>query len=94
MDVEHKVVILGDMLELGDQSDEEHQNIVQLIRQFTFDKVILVGPQFKKTDHNFDAYESIDDLKNNIATLQELKNCYVLIKGSRGIQLEQLLSAL
>ncbi len=94
MEVENKVLILGDMLELGDQSDEEHQNIVELIRQFTFDKVILVGPQFKKTDHNFDAYESIDALKNNIATLQELKNCYVLIKGSRGIQLEQLLSAL
>ena len=94
MDVEHKVVILGDMLELGDQSDEEHQNIVRLIGQFTFEKVILVGPQFKKTQHNFESYENIADLKNNTALLHGLKNCYVLIKGSRGIQLEQLLSAL
>ena len=94
MDVEHKVVILGDMLELGDQSDEEHQNIVQLIGQFAFEKVILVGPQFKKTQHNFESYENIADLKNNTALLHGLKNCYVLIKGSRGIQLEQLLSAL
>jgi UDP-N-acetylmuramoyl-tripeptide--D-alanyl-D-alanine ligase len=94
MDVENKVVILGDMLELGDQSDEEHQNIVQLIGQFAFEKVILVGPQFKKTQHNFESYENIADLKNNTALLHGLKNCYVLIKGSRGIQLEQLLSAL
>lgn len=94
MDVEHKVVILGDMLELGDQSDEEHQNIVRLIGQFAFEKVILVGPQFKKTQHNFESYENIADLKNNTALLHGLKNCYVLIKGSRGIQLEQLLSAL
>lgn len=94
MDVENKVVILGDMLELGDQSDEEHQNIVRLIGQFAFEKVILVGPQFKKTQHNFESYENIADLKNNTALLHGLKNCYVLIKGSRGIQLEQLLSAL
>ena len=52
-----------------------------------------VVPELKLPD-NFESYENIADLKNNTALLHGLKNCYVLIKGSRGIQLEQLLSAL
>lgn len=94
MEVEHKVLIIGDMYELGQKSNEEHQNIIQLIEQYQFDKVILVGTRFMETDHHFISYPSAQKLLENSGFLDEINNSYVLIKGSRGVKLEQIVHAL
>lgn len=94
MEVQHKVLIIGDMFELGQKSNEEHQNIIQLIEQYQFDKVILVGTRFMETDHHFISYPSAQKLLENSVFLDEINNSYVLIKGSRGVKLEQIVHAL
>ena len=94
MDVEHKVLILGDMLELGEQSDYEHSQIIALLNQYNFEKVILVGPQFGKTNNQFHCFDNIDALFAELSDKNDINNCYILIKGSRGIKLEKVLSVL
>ena len=94
MDVEHKVLILGDMLELGEQSDYEHNQIIALLNQYNFEKVILVGPQFGKTNNQFHCFDNIDALLAELSDKNDINNCYILIKGSRGIKLEKVLSVL
>jgi UDP-N-acetylmuramoyl-tripeptide--D-alanyl-D-alanine ligase len=93
MNVEAKTLILGDMLELGEQSAEEHQLIVNLLQQKSMQSVLLVGSEFIKTRNNFTCFENVDEL---LSYLNEhpIKNNYVLIKGSRGIKLEKTLTAL
>ncbi len=94
MDVAHKVLIIGDMFELGENSKEEHQKIIQLIEQYSFDKVILVGTRFMETKHHFICFSGAQELLENSGVLNEINNSYVLIKGSRGIKLEQIIPAL
>ena len=93
MDVPQKTLILGDMLELGVQSEEEHQNIVNLLQQNSFKNVLLVGKDFKKTKNSYPSFENVDDL---ISFVNEnpVTNHYILIKGSRGIKLEKVLPSL
>ena len=42
-----KTIIIGDMLELGDESEKEHQNILKLARDLHFNEIITVGKHFK-----------------------------------------------
>ncbi len=93
MEVEKKTLILGDMLELGDQSAAEHQNVVDLLQQKGFTNVFLVGQQFKNTNQSFQTFGNVDEL---IAYFAEhpVKENYILIKGSRGIKLEKVLTTL
>ena len=84
-----KLVILGDMLELGSASEVEHQAIVDYLENTSL-KAILVGTCYQKTKSGFttfkDTLELIPFLKQN-----GLENSLVLLKGSRGIKLEMLL---
>jgi len=88
-------LILGDMLELGDYSQEEHIGILREIHNFQSDDVFLTGPEFMKAakGFRFNTFENVtqlcDFLKNN-----PLAEGAVLIKGSRGIQLEKVLDVL
>ena len=93
MEVEQKTLILGDMLELGDQSIEEHQNIVNLLQQNSFKNVLLVGRDFGKTQNPFLNFENVSGLIDYINE-NPLKNNYILIKGSRVIKLEKVLNRL
>jgi UDP-N-acetylmuramoyl-tripeptide--D-alanyl-D-alanine ligase len=43
-----KTIIIGDMLELGDESEKEHQNILNLAQELGFDEIITVGKNFKR----------------------------------------------
>ena len=84
-----KLVILGDMLELGASSELEHQAIVDYLKSKSL-KAILVGKCYQKTKSGFttfkDTLELIPFLKQS-----DLENSLVLLKGSRGIKLEMLL---
>jgi len=90
-----KVLILGDMLELGQESESEHQKIVDFISENEFEQVFLVGKNFSKTSDRqktkkFDNAELLTDY----LTKQPLENKLILIKGSRGISLEKTLGNL
>jgi UDP-N-acetylmuramoyl-tripeptide--D-alanyl-D-alanine ligase len=91
----HKCLILGDMLELGETSAEEHQKIVDDIERYDFDEIFLVGPRFGKTicRKKEKKFENIELLSNYLKT-QPIENKLVLIKGSRGIHLENILEQL
>lgn len=93
MEVEQKTLILGDMFELGDQSDVEHQNIVNLLKRNNFNNVLLIGKDFKKTQNPYHCFENVSDLIEYI-TKNPLRNNYILIKGSRGMKLEKVLASL
>lgn len=88
------VLILGDMFELGKYSESEHQNIVSVIKQTTISNVILVGKEFAKTvDHVFTSIKTTDEAIMYFES-QKIKNHTILIKGSRGMQMERLLTVL
>ena len=88
MEVENKVLILGDMLELGEQSDAEHRQIIDLLKQNNFNQVFLIGKEFSKTNTPFPTLSDVSQLITQLEC-EPLQNCMVLIKGSRGIQLEK-----
>ncbi len=90
-----KCIILGDMLELGDSSAEEHQKIADFIEGQNFSEVFLVGPQFKNTVsiNEKKKFDQVELLSNYLKT-QPIENKLILIKGSRGIHLEKILELL
>ena len=93
VDAASKFLILGDMLELGGQSEQEHQNIVDLLQENKFDNVFFVGKEFAKTNNSYRNFENTADLSEYIEN-EQIKNQYILIKGSRGIKLEQTIEKL
>ena len=87
----NKILILGDMFELGDYSSEEHKKIVELAKR-TKIKSFFIGKNFKY--HNTE--NSYDTIENFIKNLEEnpILDCFIFIKGSRGITLEKLVKYL
>ena len=92
---ERKCVILGDMLELGEASQAEHQKIADFVESQAFSDVFLVGPQFKKTIIGIEKkkFDNAELLSNYLKT-QPMENKFILVKGSRGIHLEKILELL
>ena len=86
-----KVLILGDMFELGDSAKEEHQNIADLALDLIFEKVILVGENFNTTSTKFIKLKNFDDLKIYLKESKLKPKSSILIKGSRGMALERVL---
>ena len=87
-----KLLILGDMLELGENSLVEHQSIIDELSQDN-QKVILVGQEFNKCQHNFVHFFNSEDALVWIEENQ-IEDMFILLKGSRGIKLEILKDAL
>lgn len=91
IDSNRKVAILGDMLELGKFSDEEHLKIAQQAINLKLDQVILVGKEFLKVKiEGIQHFENVNDLKECF-TEKDFQETHFLIKGSRGIKLEEFL---
>lgn len=89
MDVPGKMAILGDMRELGDVSDEEHQKIVDQLQASGISDVWLVGEEFGKTNTTFRKFKDVGEVKDEIARHRP-DDRYILIKGSNGIRLFEL----
>ncbi|MDR1180978.1 MAG: UDP-N-acetylmuramoyl-tripeptide--D-alanyl-D-alanine ligase [Bacteroidales bacterium] len=87
-----KVLLLGDMFELGENSVAEHQYIVDLIRKYAFKNVYLLGDEFAKTNAEtswlYNDYEQLGVLLKK--TLPS--DAILLIKGSRAMKMEQFLN--
>jgi UDP-N-acetylmuramoyl-tripeptide--D-alanyl-D-alanine ligase len=92
---DNKILMIGDMLELGEYSEVEHRNILHLIEMLNFNNVILVGPQFSSVCEKKDwlCFKN-SMLAKDWLILNPIKNAYVLIKGSRGIKMEVVLESL
>lgn len=91
----NKVLILGDMQELGEQSETSHIDIVKLLEQYKFNQVYLVGKNFKKAAEgtNFVCFDNEKELRESIKK-NPIKDKYILIKGSRSLQLEKIVDLL
>ena len=87
-----KVLILGDMLELGHISDEEHIKIINFLIEKKLN-AILVGTEFSKQTSPFNTYLNTTELLSS-ERLESMKENYILLKGSRGIKLEVLIEEL
>ncbi|WP_422105816.1 UDP-N-acetylmuramoyl-tripeptide--D-alanyl-D-alanine ligase [Winogradskyella sp.] len=92
LQAETKYLFLGDMFELGDAAEEEHQAIVDFAEANFDEHIYVVGENFykTKTSASTQKFESFEDLKPMLGNLK-LDNATVLIKGSRGMALERIL---
>lgn len=90
---EKKILILGDMLELGKYSEDEHFKIIQLLLNKKTHKIIFIGDEFLKLktkyEEEFDFFKSTEEV---IPFLKDLNitAAQILLKGSRKIGLEKL----
>ena len=86
----NKVLMLGGMAELGHESLQEHEAIIELIKQHPWKAVVLVGGDFLKIDHPFikmtNSAEAATWFKD-----QAFNDTYFLIKGSRSMQMERVI---
>lgn len=82
-----KAVILGSMKELGDQSREEHELLIAAVNEAAFDRVFLIGDEFKAVPCDYPVFSNTEEFSNYIMDTP-LAGYTILIKGSRGNQLE------
>ncbi len=94
---DHKVLVLGDMFEMGDESAAEHEAVIKKALETPVDERIFIGGEFYKAVKSMDHRPSTMDkfyptVEDAIAGLKAnpIKNATVLIKGSRGMALERL----
>lgn len=94
--IEHprKVVMLGDMKELGSISLSEHQTIVNMLKKLSIDEVYLVGNEFYSTNYyHFHAFKNFDEVAIHIKQAN-IQDAIILIKGSRGMEMERIINYL
>lgn len=87
---EKKILILGAMAELGNESLQEHKDIVDLIKQHNWMAVVLVGGDFLRFDHPFITFATSSDVTGWLRE-QHFEHTHMLIKGSRSMQMEKVL---
>ncbi len=91
-----KIVILGDMFELGPSAETEHQVIANFVENADFSEVYLLGENFRRTSvssNRIFKFKDMESLKKHTSEIN-YKNCYFLIKGSRGMALERVLDSI
>ena len=85
-----KALILGDMRELGPESDNLHAEVVDKIKAGNYDKVILCGSHFSKVAEGFQTFETTDELIESIKN-DPIQGYTLLVKGSHGMALERII---
>jgi len=91
----NKVVMLGDMLELGKYKETEHEKIIEFLVNSNYTKVFLVGSIFKSVNSrgDFKTFKTSIELRDFLKA-NPVKDALILIKGSRGTQMEHVLESL
>ncbi|MBR3362431.1 MAG: UDP-N-acetylmuramoyl-tripeptide--D-alanyl-D-alanine ligase [Bacilli bacterium] len=86
---QNKILILGDIKELGNLSKEIHQSLTPYIEKIKNKEVYLVGKEMKNIKTNANYFENYKDLLEYLKT-KRINNKLILIKGSRGMKLENI----
>ena len=93
MEGDHKIVFLGDMFELGDDAQLEHQQIAELAASMDLEQIFLVGEHFFETQSRGKKFKAYEGLSDYLKTHPIIKGS-ILIKASRGMALERILDLL
>ncbi len=95
-----KIVIIGDMFELGEEEMKLHQNLASVIKKNKIDEIFLLGnrmkylfEELKKQKINSTHFENRDELKSFIDK-KDFQDSVVLVKGSRGMKMEEFVKAI
>ena len=86
----NKMVILGDMYELGKHEEKEHEKVIKLCNSKKIDKCIFIGQIFYRLKNNNSSnyfYKNKGDFFENNNQINETN---ILIKGSRGMKMEEI----
>jgi UDP-N-acetylmuramoyl-tripeptide--D-alanyl-D-alanine ligase len=89
---DNKILILGAMAELGEESLREHKEILNLIDRFKWKDVVLVGGDFMKVKSSYRTFTNSVEAKDWFDS-QKFENSYMLVKGSRSMQMERVLGS-
>lgn len=98
-EAESKAALLGEMRELGEDSLQEHISILRMVRSMGLDLVCLVGEEFRKAVEaepdggEVKCFGTSDELAAWLAG-NPVSGATVLVKGSRGVQMEKTLKEL
>ena len=90
MQGENKIVIIGGMMELGEESKKEHANIIELLSHYKWNKVVVAGKDFAKLPSSFLQFNNAIEIANWFKE-QEFVDTTILIKGSRSMAMEKVL---
>ena len=84
-----KMLILGDMKELGESSFEEHKKIVDYLIESDMNNVWLVGEEFSKVKSPFRKFQNVEEVKQSLLN-ENIVHFAILIKGSNSTRLYEL----
>jgi UDP-N-acetylmuramoyl-tripeptide--D-alanyl-D-alanine ligase len=85
-----KILILGGMKEMGSESNAEHQSLVDLISQYKWERVLLVGEEFKNLPAEYLHFQDSESAKQWLKE-NPVSGAHILLKGSRGLRMEKVL---
>ena len=86
----HKMVILGDMRELGAESLEEHKRVVHQLQEMKLERIWLVGEEFSKAaTEGMRVFKDVEEVKEALKS-EPISDSTILIKGSNSTKLHQL----
>ncbi|RYD58345.1 MAG: UDP-N-acetylmuramoyl-tripeptide--D-alanyl-D-alanine ligase [Sphingobacteriales bacterium] len=92
-DLDNKILWIGGMKEMGTDEEKEHRELVQLIAEYNWKDVILVGKEFNTVAGTYRQFETSVDAAAYVKQHRPEQSA-ILIKGSRGSKMENLLEAL
>jgi UDP-N-acetylmuramoyl-tripeptide--D-alanyl-D-alanine ligase len=85
-----KTIIIGDMLELGEESNTEHARILELAKTLHFEEIITIGKCFSAVNTEFNSFQNTTEVSEFLRS-NPISTDNILLKGSRGIALEKIL---
>jgi UDP-N-acetylmuramoyl-tripeptide--D-alanyl-D-alanine ligase len=90
MEGRNKILLLGSMMELGEESEREHEDLIKLIDKYQWETVVLVGNNFKDLNHPYLQFTNAAEAGEWLKAHQP-EHSQILIKGSRSMQMEKVL---
>lgn len=96
MTAQNKIVVLGEMLELGNESEKAHQELLNLAIGRHFEHIFLIGNSFEHCPNNLNFITHFKNTDDLISYLRQnrISDSFIFIKGSRGNKLERIVEHL